>query len=356
MGFADEVNNVSVEQELREALFRTQEKLAKAKKYSEALVDATLLGAKDAMLALGPIPKVVAPNLRPKKDTAYHEVALWDTGDWQGAKKTPTYNSEVAKVRIDRFVDEATKLTTFRRATANVDECVILFGGDMIEGLFNFPNQAFEIDMSLFGQYVWVSRKVVDVVRKALAVYKTVIVSAEWGNHGRIGSKRDNVPQSDNLDRMVFHLAKEILNSEIEAGRLIWPESDEDIQRVEVGNYRALNIHGDEVGRNGFASPAALVRHADRWKSGAYRVNGEFWDFRDVYLHHYHTHAEFPMANGQGSVFQTGSTESDNRYARDTMASSAIPSQRVHFIDPQRGRVTAQHKVILLDEADANFY
>lgn len=350
MGFADEVHNEDQMGELRQSLYRTQEKLAKAKHYTDALVDATILGAKDAMLAMGPIPKVPVPNLRTKKDLHYEEVALWDTGDWQGAKVTPTYNSEIAVQRIDRFVEEAQKLTATRRASANINTCVVLFGGDMIEGLFNFPNQAFEIDASLFGQYVWVSRKVVDVVRKALATYKTVIVSAEWGNHGRIGSKRDNVPRSDNLDRMIFHLAKEILNSEVESGRLIWPESNEDVQRIEVGKYRALNIHGDEVGRNGFASPATLVRHADRWKSGAFRVNGEFWDFRDVYLHHYHTHAEFPMANGEGSIFQTGSTESDNRYARDTMASSAIPSQRVHFVDPNKGRVTAQHKVILLDE------
>jgi hypothetical protein len=350
MGFAEEVSVESQLGEIRMALFRTQEALAKSKHYTDALVDATIMGAKGAMLAMGPIPRVPVPNLRAKKNNDYYEVALWDTGDWQGSKVTSSYNKEVAMRRIDLFVEEAIKLTSSRRATANVNECVILFGGDMIEGLFNFPSQAFEIDDSLFGQYVWVSRKVVDVVRKALSVYKTVIVSAEWGNHGRIGSKRDNVPRSDNLDRMVFHLAKEILHEEVAAGRLIWPESDEDIQRVEVGNYRALNIHGDEVGRNGFASPSTLIRHADRWKSGAFRVNGEFWDFRDVYLHHYHTHAEFPMANGMGAIFQTGSTESDNRYARDSMASSAIPSQRVHFIDPEKGRVTAQHKVILLDD------
>jgi hypothetical protein len=355
MSFADEVNSEDQLGEIRQALFRTQEKLAKAKNYTDALVDATILGAKDAMLAMGPIPKVPVPNLRTKKNLDYVEVGLWDTGDWQGAKVTPTYNSEVAQQRIDMFVDEAQSLTAARRATANIEEGVVLFGGDMIEGLFNFPSQAFEIDVSLFGQYVWVSRKVVEVVRRALATYKRVTVSAEWGNHGRIGSKRDNVPKNDNLDRMIFHLAKEILNSEIDSGRLIWPESAEDVQTVEIGNYRALNIHGDEVGRNGFASPATLIRHADRWKSGAFRVDGDFWDFRDVYLHHYHTHAEFPMANGQGSVFQTGSTESDNRYARDSMASSAIPSQRVHFIDPKKGRVTAQHKVILLEEKDANY-
>jgi hypothetical protein len=53
------------------------------------------------------------------------------------------------------------------------------------------------------------------------------------------------------------------------------------------------------------------------------------------------------MANGQGSVYQTGSTESDNRYAGVMLASSATPSQRLHFIDPVKGRVTAAYKVWL---------
>jgi hypothetical protein len=126
----------------------------------------------------------------------------------------------------------------------------------------------------------------------------------------------------------------------VTSDRLTWQDCPEDIQRVEIGNYRALLIHGDEVGRNGFASPMTLVRHTDRWASGAYS-----WDFRDVYIGHYHTHAEWAMANGHGAVYQTGSIESDNRYARDTMAASAVPSQRIHFIDPVEGRVTSQYKV-----------
>ena len=66
-----------------------------------------------------------------------------------------------------------------------------------------------------------------------------------------------------------------------------------------------------------------------------------------MYVGHYHTHNEWAMANGEGVVYQTGSTESDNRYARETMAASAVPSQRLHFIEPKRGRVTAQYKVLL---------
>jgi hypothetical protein len=220
----------------------------------------------------------------------------------------------------------------------------VVFGGDMIEGLFNFPTQPYEIDATLFDQYVNVADLEVTTIRSALAIYKKVLVVPEWGNHGRIGSKRDAVPRSDNADRMTYELARSMLKDE---KRLTWQDCPEDIQRLAIGNYRALVIHGDEVGRNGFSSPTTLVRAANQWRSGAYP-----WEFRDIYMGHYHTHAEWPMANGEGAVFQTGSTESDNRYARETMAASAIPSQRLHFIDPRKGRVTAQYKIIL-QEKDA---
>jgi len=181
-------------------------------------------------------------------------------------------------------------------------------------------------------------------VRAAASIYSKVRVVPEWGNHGRIGSKRAAVPKSDNADRMTYRLAEAMTKDE---SRITWQDCPEDIQRLEIGNYRALVIHGDEVGRNGFASPMTIVQHVNRWRSGAYR-----WEFNDVYMGHYHTHAEWPLANGEGAVYQTGSTESDNRYARDNLASSAIPSQRIHFIDPNKGRVTAQYKIQLAKPGD----
>jgi hypothetical protein len=53
------------------------------------------------------------------------------------------------------------------------------------------------------------------------------------------------------------------------------------------------------------------------------------------------------LADGSGAWYQTGSTESDNRYARDSLGSAAEPSQRLHFVDPERGRVTSQYKILL---------
>ena len=332
----DEIESVDVK-ELRQALMRLQKQLRQAKERTQDLVETSHQAAYDAMLTMGKIQPVVTPDIDKRK--AKGEVALWHMTDWQGAKRTTSYNSEIMRKRVMEFCEKAVRITEIQRADHPVKEVTICFGGDMVEGLFNFPTQAFEVDATLFEQYVNVSRLFVDVVRYALANYEKVTVIAEWGNHGRIGSKRDNVPRSDNFDRMCYELARQLLQGE---KRLTWQDCPEDIQRVEIGNYRALLIHGDEVGRNGFASPGAIVQHANKWRSGSYP-----WDFRDVYIGHYHTHSEWAMANGQGSVYQTGSTESDNRYAGVMLAASATPSQRLHFIDPIKGRVTAVYKVWL---------
>ena len=321
---------------LRKALRNAQRDLLKAKDRLEHLTEVTYSAAFDAMLALGGVAPVPAPKTDKRKQG---EVALWHMTDWQGAKKTSTYNSQVMRERVLRFTQKAVAITDVQRADHPVKDCVIAFGGDMVEGLFNFPTQAFEIDATIFEQYVTVSRLIVDVVRVALANYENVTVVAEWGNHGRIGSKRDGVPRSDNFDRMVYELARQLLAGE---KRLTFNDSPEDIQRLEIGNYRALVLHGDEVGRNGFASPSTIVNHVAKWQSGSYP-----WAFRDVYIGHYHTHNEWALPNGLGSVYQTGSTESDNRYAGVMLAASATPSQRLHFVDPVKGRVTASYKVWL---------
>lgn len=342
MSLGEDIQLATEVTELRAALRRLQVAHAKSRAKTEELVAATQQGAYDAMLTMGPIPLAATP-LKDKR-SASAEVALWDLGDWQGAKLTSSYNSQVMRERVLRFCDKARKITLIQRAEHPVKRCVIIFGGDQVEGLFNFSTQPFEIDATIFEQYVNVSRLLVDVVKYALTVYEQVAVVPEWGNHGRIGTKRSAVPRSDNIDRMCYELAKQLLAGE---KRLIWQDCPEDIQRLEIGNYRALVIHGDEIGRNGYASPMTIVQHVNKWRSGSYRVDGAPWEFRDCYVHHYHTHNEWAMANGEGAVYQTGSPESDNRYAGTHMASSAIPSQRLHFIDPVRGRVTSQYKVWL---------
>jgi hypothetical protein len=319
---------------LRQANANLQAQLVAAKNRGAEIVNAVYQAAYDASL-LVQTERVSPP--KPDKRTKSPEVALWHMTDWQGAKVTTSYNSGVMRERVKRFVKKAIAITEIQRADHPVKDAVLMFGGDMVEGLWNFPTQPFEIDATLFKQFVTVAKLIEEVVVEALENYENVTVVAEWGNHGRLGSKRDAIPKSDNLDRMTYELARQRLEGE---SRLTWGDCEEDIQRVEVGNYRALLMHGDEVGRAGFASPSAWQAAGNRWRAGAYG-----WDFQDIFLGHYHKTAQENLASGDGAIYWTGSTESDNRYARDSMAASGVPSQRLHFVDPERGRTTAQYIV-----------
>jgi hypothetical protein len=334
----DIFDNAAQLEELRQANQRLLNQVRKMKNRDEELVKAVHQGAYDAFLVQG-LPRVTPPIA--DKRTKGPEVALWHMTDFQGSKVTTSYNTEIMIERVRRFVEKAVAITEIQRSDHPVRDCTIMFGGDMVEGLFNFSQQVFEVDMTIMGQFVTVSGLLRDIVVSALSFYENVTVVAEWGNHGRIGSKRDYVPRSDNIDRMCYEMARQLLAGE---PRLVWQDCPNDIQQVEIGNYRALLCHGDEPGRNGFVSPGQFQNHANKWKAGGYR-----WAFQDVYVGHYHRHASEPLADGVGAIYWTGSTESDNRYARDGMGVDATPSQRLHFVNPEKGRVTAQYQ-LWLDE------
>lgn len=322
--------------DLRSALNRALRELERAKAKTEDLVEAVHRAVTDAMVAdpQRPVPPPFTGERRP-----HAEVALWHLTDWQGGKTTPTYSTEVMRRRVNRFVDKAERITAIQRADHPVHDAVVLFGGDMLEGLFQFPTQPFEVDASIFGQFVAVSNLLAETVRRALSIYDRVEVVGEWGNHGRIGSRRDAVPRADNLDRMCYHTARTLLGAQ---PRLVWEDSDEDIQKVQVGNYRALSMHSDEVGRTGWVSETTFLAYIHKLKAG-----GLGWDFQDVYTGHRHYHGEHSLSDGSGAWYLTASTESDNRYARNGMGVRGEPSQRLHFIEPVAGVVTSQYKIRL---------
>src|ERR1035437_3124479 len=196
MSIDDELESTQSTNELRQTLVHTQRQLARAKAKNEDVLEAIYRATRDAIQ----VEKAFPQTPRPKHDhrRSQEEIALWHLTDLQGGKKTTDYNREVMRRRVLQFTDKALHITEIQRAEHPIRSCTILLGGDMIEGLFQFPQQPFEIDATLFEQWASVSQLLVDVTTIALGTYENVTVVSEWGNHGRIGSKRDAVPSSDN--------------------------------------------------------------------------------------------------------------------------------------------------------------
>ena len=319
---------------LRQANVRLQRQLAQAKAKTAALIAAVEDAARDAAITIG------RPEIpRPAKDrrTKGVEVALVHSTDWQGGKRTETFDMDVLEQRIIRFGDKIARITDMQRVDHPVKHCVVMLGGDMVEGTSIFPGQAWEVDASLYDQLFTVARIVERHIGDMAAIFETVHVVCEFGNHGRLGRPGD-YQAGDNIDRMMYRIVSERFRNE---PRVTWQTSGDWHQIVTIGAYRALLAHGDEIKSFGGNTPAfGILRKANAWASGVVA------DFDDVYLGHFHTPMTLTMANGR-QVYVTGSPESDNQYAAEFVAAKGHPSQRLHYVDPDAGRVTASYLVWL---------
>ena len=324
--------------ELRKALQRQQRKTREAKLKTSALVDAVHRAARDAAIAVGRPPAVDRPAVDRRRK--HPEVALVHATDWQLGKRTADYDIATCEERIMRFAEKIVTLTEIQRSDHPVREAHVMFGGDMVEGVGIFPGQAFEVESHLFEQLFACATLLEQFVLELCAVFDRVHVTCEYGNHGRLGRKGE-FPAGDNIDRMAYKIAGERFADD---KRVTWRTSGDWYQIVNVGNYSALLVHGDEIKSFGGNTPAfGILRKCNQWSTGVIPE-----PFTDAYLGHFHTPMTLTMANG-GQIYVTGSPESENVYAKEFMAATGQPSQRLHFVDPDAGQVTASYLVWLSD-------
>ena len=320
---------------LEQTAQRLQRQLAAAKHKTEDLVDAVERAAREASLIAGKAKAVPAPKQAGK---GHAHVALLHLTDWQLGKHSESYDSSVCAGRVEKAVEKTIRLTSIQRAAYPVDEIVVMLGGDMVEGITVFPGQAFEVDSTAFSQVFAASRVIEETLLALLASFKRVRVYEVAGNHGRIGRRGEN-PRGDNWDRVLYRIARERLEAQ---PRLEWHQPTGWYEIAEIGKYRALLVHGDQVKSFGGNVPAfGISRKAIAWSSGVTE------SFDDMYMGHFHQVMQLTMANG-GRVFVTPSTESGSEYAREFVGARGRPGQRLHFVDPKAGRVTAEY-VIWLD-------
>jgi len=216
----------------------------------------------------------------------------------------------------------------------------VILGGDLIEQTAQFPHQAWAVDASTFEQLFDAARIIEGAILTLLEHFQTVEVYLTPGNHGRVGRGRGRQSldyESDtNWDRIVGRIIGERLDAQ---DRLSWHPCESWYSIVEVGKYRALAHHGDTIRSFGGATPSyGIVKKHQSWVT--------FMQFQDAYLGHFHTPMQLPMANG-GRIFVTPSLISDSAFAKEFVAAASLPAQRLHFVDPERGRVTAEYLIWL---------
>lgn len=345
IGLDDFENWADREKSLLNALHAAQRDLDKAKRSNEDYHETLREAVRDAFvgLELQPIPE-------PKKDKrkGSEEVAVALLSDTQLGKVTahgPTieYTTDKAVERVRLYGQKIVELTEIQRTSRPIRKCVVPLLGDIVEGIDIFPGQIHLIDSGLYRQIVRSSEMLVDFFRYLLKHFDEVHAYGIIGNHGRIMRRGVSDPET-NMDRLVYWITQLAMKDE---PRIKWtiPEGSYDRNWygiIEVGNWSALGIHGDQIrGHSGFPW-YGLGKKVNGWASGAIPER-----FDDVLMGHWHQLARIPL--NKRAVYVNGSTEHYNTYAAENLAAMSDPAQWLLFVDPEKGRVTTHYGVDLTD-------
>jgi len=323
----DEVSELLAHiEQLRKQNKTLQRKYDKARIKTIDMTDAIYAAATEAIKSTGPLVPI-SPAISSRKKP---EMALLHLTDWQYGKITPTFSMKICEQRIEKAIAKTIELTEIQRADHPVNECHVLLGGDMVEGETVFPGQVWEIEANLLEQIRGAAALTARSLSRLLEEFSRVVVWEESGNHGRLGLKGQFSPDS-NADRMVYDLSQMMVKSK----NLTWNKQTNWYNLCTIGNYTFILAHGDEIGAFG-----SIANTAIKWGTKVLEP------FQDIYLGHFHTPTTLTMANSN-RVFVTGSPESDNEFAAKRLAATNTPTQRLHFIDPRKGRVTSEHTLWL---------
>ena len=273
-----------------------------------------------------------------KKNNKNEEVAVAVLADWQLAKVTPDYNSTVCEERIERFAQKVVDVTNVQRADHPINEIHIWCLGDIVEGELIFPGQSFLVDGGLYRQVTVDGPRIMrKFINKMLENFEKVVFVGVIGNHGAIGgrSRRDHDPET-NADRMLYRIIQLMYEDEKRIsfqipdgrGERNWYAIDS------IGNYKSMLIHGDQFGS--LSTLYGFQKKVYGWKVGAVQE-----DFTDVYCGHFHTPTKMTFNTVQFRI--SGSPESTNTYAMESLAAIGQPSQPLMFVHPDKGIVTAEY-------------
>ena len=288
-----------------------------------------------------------AKRKRDRRTTVVVEEAWLHLSDTQIGKRTDTYSTAVCADRLDILVDKVERITETRRASAKVDVCHLLLGGDMVEGETIFGGQAWEVDSDLFDQAVRLGPAMVArVVLRLAEIYPEVHIAAVAGNHGRSGGKYSGVSKRTNWDRVLYEITKLIVmgatgdkrERELRK-RITWDIAESFYTVQDVAGWGVLGVHGDQI-RGGFAGFPFYGAAKKAW--GWIDSIDQPWTY--LAFGHFHTFT-FGTLNKR-YYLANGTTESSNVFAQEQLAACGDPCQRLAFFNREHGLV-ADHQVIL---------
>ena len=175
-----------------------------------------------------------------------------DWADWQFGKKEGGGTKALIERLNEAFEQAEKRVTELRSIGRELDELVILGGGDMIEGCVIYPQQAFGIDGNRREQIRGTVASILAGITKLAPMFKTVRIVVVPGNHGehRITGNRTEI--GDNDDLLVFEMAQLACQNDKRFQHVSFEIAEKEVSiSTTIKGWTYGLTHGDVYGRGG---------------------------------------------------------------------------------------------------------
>lgn len=149
------------------------------------------------------------------------------------------YNSDVAKERLDKYIDEIVNIG-FRHKIENV---YVLLGGDQISGNIHKSIQVSNRE-NVIDQVKLASEYIAHFVYKLSEYFSQVNVASVAGNHSRLIANKELDIREERLDDLISWIVKQ-MTSKVSNIAFIEDNYDSGIAKVMVRGLEYILVHGD---------------------------------------------------------------------------------------------------------------
>lgn len=270
------------------------------------------------------------PPKRPKK-VGGGETFVIDISDVQMGKADGD-GARGTIARLDNLIRQTVeRVAELRRMGRLIDECLVIFGGDLIEHVNgHYAMQGFTTDLNLTQQQRVVRRWAVRFLKEISDLFADILVVAVPGNHGEAFREegKSATDFEDNFDVEVIRSVAEVLDEAPEYRHIsfMFPPKNELVVVTEIRGHLVCVLHGHQAKGSGGVQKRMedwVLKHAGGLGVGA---RAEFF-----FTHHYH----FPFIHPMGIryIFGGGALDGGSVWFNNTNGETSAPCAVTLVID-----------------------
>lgn len=256
------------------------------------------------------------------------------------------YNEQVARQRLARWRDGTLRFTQMMQCLMPVRHYHLFALGDEFAGHGKmFKAQAFQLDATILFQVIGFIDDMTKVIIDLLERYERITVYKVYGNHGRVGYGRDDLPQWDNLELLAWrNIRDRVRATGLGEDRIKFHITVSPFILAEIMGKTFLGAHGETT--KPWSPYAASGVYNAKLRTNA--LLGEVINYWVLAHHHVPYHMEREL---EGQIRGNGNFAGPSLLAVNKLREANLPSQELFFVHPKYG-ITHPHRIHLATVED----